>query len=284
MKRGIFLCILSLLFLAACGGSPTPITETAPDITDVPISTNTSQPTEAPTATNSSQPTEVPSTSFVDDFEGSLDPSWDWVNEDPTRWRLTEDSWLEITAANPGFGAGEENNIRMTNALTRPAPQGSFTLTTRVYANPYENFQQAGINVFIDGHNYVSILTAFCQPCLPESGSGFLMEAFKDNQYVSGGMVAERDLALTDVYLRLVYDADAKTVTGFVGRQPDQWQQIGVIEDFPPIQYISLGAANAPSQEGQLENLLAAFAYIEISPGDTPVRSDDPLPSMSTPE
>lgn len=272
MKRRPLAVILfiSVFLLVACSSEPvTPTEILVPTVAVVPTSTM--------------EPTPPDPTPFFDDFEGSLDPSWSWINEDPERWRLTDESWLEITAANPGFVAGDDGIIREVNVLARPAPEGSFTLTTRLFSSPDENFQQAGIFVFQDGFNYVAMLSAFCEPCLPEIGSGFFMEAFKNNEYVSGGMWDRRDIALTDVYLRLVYDAEAKTVTGFAGRQPDAWQQIGVIDGFDSVAQIGLGAANAPNPEGQQENLTAAYAYIEISSEDTPVQSGDPLPPVPMP-
>ena len=38
-------------------------------------------------------------TVFRDAFDGSLDESWEWLNEDPSAWQITDEGWLEITAA-----------------------------------------------------------------------------------------------------------------------------------------------------------------------------------------
>jgi len=269
-KFSLLVIVSTLFILGACGSG-----EEAPPPAS-PATTNDSSDVVSPSPTETEQTPD--SVLFFDDFDGPLDASWSWINEDPSRWRLTDNGWLEITAANPGFVAEEGGNIREINVLSREAPQGSFTLTTRLFTNPDANFNQVGIFMFQDGINYTAIFSGFCDPCLPGIGSGFLMEAFINNEYMSGGMWDQRDPSLMDVYLRLVYDADAHTITGFAGRRPDEWQQIGVVQNFPSVLNIGLGAANAPGPNGVQEDLIASYAYVELSTEDTPVHSEDALP------
>ena len=272
MKRSLLSAVL-ILMLAACS-TPTE-SPPSPEIAPTQPPTNTAPPPQ-PTAT----PDPV---LFVDEFESGLDPAWSWTNEDPQRWSLTEDGWLQIQAGNPGF-AETEGAIRQVNLLTQPAHPGGFMITTRLFANPDENFQQAGIFMIHDGVNYVSILNAFCQPCLPDrDGSGFFLESFKEGEYIAGGLWDDRAPESTDTYLRLVYSPENQSISGYASDQPDQWQLIGVIEDFPSIQEIGLGAANAPSPEGVQEDLMAYFAYFEVSQMDTPVRTGNLLPKLPEP-
>lgn len=274
MKKTIILILAgSILLLVGCA-QPTEKPHT-PEPTQKPIETkapptNTPEPTatEVPPTDKPQPPTATPLPEgllFRDDFEGELQPEWEWINEDPQRWSLTTNGWLQIQAQDPGL-FNSEGETAMGNLLVQQAPEGDFMLTTHLSANPNENFQQAGIFLIHDVNNYVSILSAFCEPCLPESGGfGYVMEAFKDGQYISEGMYQERAPEETDVSLRLIYSsADAK-VTGLYQTEPDQWEIVGVIEDFPPIEQIALGTANSPSPAGIKKDLVASFDFLEVS-------------------
>ncbi|MBC8507877.1 MAG: hypothetical protein ISR58_14885 [Anaerolineales bacterium] len=203
---------------------------------------------------------------FLDEFTEELAPEWTWVNEDSERWSITSDGWLEIQASDPGFFNPEGEDTSMVNLLVQPAPEGDLVITTHLNANPDENFQLAGIFLIHDNNNYVSALSAFCLPCLPDAeGFGYFVEAFKGGEYVASGMIEPREADLANYYLRLVYSADAATVTGFYATELDDWHKIGVIEDFPEITQIGLGAANVPHPDGIEEDLVASFDYLEIS-------------------
>ena len=252
-----------------------------PTVTEVPP-TDTPEPTATPVPpTNTPLPEGI---LFRDDFEGELQPEWKWVNEDPERWSLTSDGWLEIQAFHPGF-FNPEDDIAMVNLLMQPAPQGDFVLTTHLNANPDENFQQAGIFLIHDWNNYAAVLNGYCEPCIPDSdGFGYIMEGFKDSKYITDGMYKGRIPKDTDVFLRLVYSAADATVSGYYAVEPEQWQLVGVIEDFPTINQIALGAANLPGPAGIEEDLIAAFDFFEVSmnmPDETEVSEDEPAPETT---
>ena len=83
---------------------------------------------------------------FRDDFDGSLDPTWQWWNEDATHWSLTDaDGWLSIVAQDSGTDAP-------INLLVRPlepplGPESMSIFTTRVAFEPTSNFQFAGLAI-----------------------------------------------------------------------------------------------------------------------------------------
>jgi regulation of enolase protein 1 (concanavalin A-like superfamily) len=222
---------------------------------------------------------------FLDDFEGGLDPAWSWHNEDPERWFVTPDGWLGIKADHPGMG--NEGDMTQTNLLLQSAPEGDFIVTTRMYADPNSNFNQAGIFLIADGLNYVSIISGFCEPCLPESGGyGFYIDGVIGGEYVSQEFRIERAPEDTDVFLRLEYSAENNAAAGLYALSPDDWQPLGVINEFPQIKQIGLGAANLPHpDEEQGEDLMAYFEYVEIARVNTPVRAQAQLPQPTpTPE
>lgn len=283
MKR-ILLSFLTLMFiLSACSSG----TENSPPpeivATEPPPPTNTSPPAE-PTATL--EPTVTPDpVIFLDKFEGELSGAWSWVNEDPERWMITTEGWLAITADNPSVLASEQD-IEQVNLLVQPVPDGDFVITTRLVADPKENFQQSGIFLILDGVNYVSILNAFCEPCLPTNGGyGVFMEGFKNAEPIANQIFVPRDPSETELYLRLVYSSNQNTVTGYYASVPDEWQEVGVVEGVPTFYQIGLGAANAPSPEGVQGNLTAYFDYLEVSLVETASITESSLPvPTATPE
>ncbi len=272
MKQILITLFLGLLVLTSCGapepGLPEPTNTALPPPTNTPLPTDTPPP---PTAT-------LDPILFFDDFNGAVDGAWTWLNEDPERWMVAEGGWLAITADNPSvLASGPE--IEQVNLLTQSAPEGDFVITTRLVANPDENFQQAGIFLILDGVNYVSILDGICTFCLPDDGGyGVFMEGFKDNEPIAQGRVSPRAPGETDLFLRLVYSASQNTVEGYFAVTPDSWQPVGVVEGVPAFKSVGLGAANAPGPEGSQEDLTALFDYFEISREGTPCREGSPPP------
>ena len=94
MKKALLLIVLLALTLSACGGSETPAPAQAPAESPQPSNTPV-----LPEPTNTAEPSPTPEPIlFFDDFEGGLDPAWNWQNEDPDRWEITADGWLAIQA------------------------------------------------------------------------------------------------------------------------------------------------------------------------------------------
>jgi regulation of enolase protein 1 (concanavalin A-like superfamily) len=270
MKRTLLFFGILILILTACG-SPAE----APSPPEV-------EPTEPPPPTNTSPPPKPTPTLepiiFFDDFDGGIESTWQWLNENPERWMITAEGWLAITADHPSALASEQE-IQQVNLLAQPVPEGDFIITTRLVADPDENFQQADIFLILDGINYVSILNAFCEPCLQDNvGYGIFMEGFKNGESIALQVKTPRPPDQTDVYLRLVYSSSQGTVTGYYASTPDDWQQVGVIEDVPGFYQVGLGATNTPGPEGVQEDLKAFYDYFEISRVETPSRAGSPPP------
>lgn len=255
MKLRFIIAIIFVFLLAACGGTPTAPTEVLAQPTGAPA------PTEAPTPTNTAQPTPAGPIIFFDDFNGSLDPSWSWINEDPERWTLTKDGWLEINAANPGFVAEDGGDIREINVLARPAPEGSFVFTTRLFSSPDENFQQAAIYIYEDQNNYVALNIGYCAPCAV-GGPGFFMETFIDNNPFEDAYMIARDPALTDVYLRLVNQDGS--ITGYYASEYGDWQKVGAFGNYFDFKLVGLGTTNS-NPNGVENDIISQFDYFEIS-------------------
>jgi hypothetical protein len=281
----VILIAVSFL-LVACGGAapePTEILPTDIPPTDVP-------PTEPPPPADTPEPTVdlgPPPTPdpviFLDEFDGGVAEGWEWLNEDPERWSVTNEGWLTITAANPGMGASE-SEFATVNLLTRPAPDGDFVVTTRIKADPHENFKQGTLYLLGEPKDFVAILIGFCDLCLPDNdGFGIFMEAFKGDENMLEFPFIGRDPQQTDYYLRLVYSVESNTVTGYYASEPDNWQPAFTVNDAPAFDRVALGTGNLPGPDGSSYDLEAYYDYLEIARVETPVIVNPQMPPGSEP-
>lgn len=285
MSKSLPFMIIIVLALVACGspGEPTEISQPTEAVTEPPPATETQAPIETPLPSSTPDPV-----LFLDTFDGGLADGWEWLNEDPDRWSITEAGWLAFLADNPGLGASE-SEFAVTNLLSRQVPEGDLVVTTRVIADPDENFKQAALYLLGDPVDYVAVLTGFCSFCLPDSGGyGVFMEANMggENLFEEPPFIP-REPGITDLYLRLVYDAEANTVTGFYAVEAERWQEAFTVNDPPPFNRVALGAGNLPGPDGSTHDLQAFFDYLEISTAETPAivnpQTPQPVPTAEPP-
>ena len=259
-KELLTVLVLCSWVLSACqaGVAAAPTIPPAPSATAAPTETPL-PPTNTPVPTNTSLPTETAKPSptslpegilFRDDFEGELQPGWEWENENPRKWTLTEDGWLQIT--------GEYNNLlrenKQNNLLWYPLPDGDFVITIHLKTKPFENFQQAAIYIYEDPKNYVTINRGYCGPC-PTGGGGFYMD------YEIGGQLGSYNTATQaeDVYLRL--ESKNNTISGYYATLPDQWKRLGRFGNFFQFKKVGIGVSNVRAAH----DVTAQFDYFEIS-------------------
>lgn len=173
-------------------------------------------------------------------------------------------------ANNPGISVEEGPEFGMINLLTRPIPEGDFSATVHVKAAPLQNFQQAALYLISNRLTYVAINTGFCSFCLPGTGgSGFYVEAFNEGSSLTPSPVfIPRDIAATDVYLRLAYRPAEASVTLYYATAPDAWQEATTVTGVPAFTLVGLGAANMPGQGSDGSELVAQFDYFELDEVD----------------
>ncbi len=207
----------------------------------------TTQPTASATATN----TPVGQI-FRDDFSGSLQPGWTWINEVPDRWTFTPEGWLQIIGQDPSLIRDFQNNL-----LCRRAPSGDYEISVHLFADPKENFQQATLYLYQDGENYVAINRGYCGPCLT-GGSGIFLE------YKLSGSVGTYKTSTADpeVYLRLLKQDN--NIIGYYALDQGVWHRLGTIGDYIEDAEICLGVSNV-DLVGIDADLVGLFDYIEIS-------------------
>jgi hypothetical protein len=152
-----------------------------------------------------------------------------------------------------------------TNFLLRPAPQGSYTVTAHVIADPNENFHQANIGVYQDFDNYIVLNIGFCGPCV-EGGDGFFMETIIDNNPFQDAYMVPRDPEIKDVYLRLVVQ-EGGSITGYYAtpQDPDNWIKIGAFGHYFDFVSVGIGASNVLGAGQVGSDIVALYDYFEIS-------------------
>ncbi len=223
MKRKfvLFVTVLALsLITIGCGPSDEEIlTVVASAWTPTSESTETPVPTETPAPTETPKPTNTPlpeGVLFRDDFEGELQPDWEWENENSDKWTVTDDGWLQII--------GEHDDLLYTNQqnnlLWHPLPTGDFVITVHLKTKPFDNFQQTAIFIYEDADNYVTINRGYCDLC-QTGGGGFYMD------YKIAGQIGNYNVATDaeDGYLRLESKDDV--ISGYYATSPEQWERLG---------------------------------------------------------
>jgi hypothetical protein len=254
-RRSAVALIILAVSLTACGPGAPGTLGAAPSI---------AAPTEAPAPTSAPvfTPTVLPPTAnptptppgqlFRDDFTAELGPGWTWENENPARWTITQDGWLQIT----GTDLSLLHDGTQDNVLWRDLPAGDFQITVHLKANPTDNFQQATIYMYENGTNYIALNRGYCGPCAAK-GNGVFMEYKIGGQF--GAYAA--GVTATDVYLRLV--SEANVISGYYALKPDAWTRLGRFGNYFTFKRVGLGVSNVDTQ-GINADLVGLFDYFEI--------------------
>lgn len=263
MKKGLVFTLGLIILLVGCSQTtelpPTQLpTDTIVPPTDFPTPTNTLEPTATQVP-----PTLTPlmeGTIFRDDFEGYLQPGWEWINENPSKWSFVEfgdSTWLRIIGDNAG-GFNEQ-----TNTLMRALPDGDFAITTHIIADPRQDFHQANIFIFENAQNYIRTNFGFCGRCGLPDGHGYFMETIIENNPFGDLYSVPRAAEDTDVYLRLVNQDGS--VTGYYAKEYGDWHRIGAFGNYFDFVSVGIGATNSRPDSMQGEDIEALFDYFEIT-------------------
>ncbi|MFC2038260.1 DUF1349 domain-containing protein [Chloroflexota bacterium] len=97
---------------------------------------------------------------FSDEFDGAFaDAEWYMVRETPGSWSLSEFPGYLGIITEYGDIRGGSNNAR--NLILRSCPQGDFEITTAVNFYPVSAGQQAGLIIYQDDDNFVSLSRSY---------------------------------------------------------------------------------------------------------------------------
>ncbi len=198
-------------------------------------------------------PTATPDNQILfEGFTNGLQAGWTWLNENPSRWSITPDGWLQI--------AGEDSSLladgAQSNLLCRNAPEGDFQITLHLSANPVCDYQQATLYLYQDGNNYIAMNRGFCGPC---GGNGLFME-YKFSGDAGAYQVITED---TEVFLRLT--SQGKTIIGQYALEADDWQPFGKVGYYLDQPSICLGVSNVDSAGTHHDDLVGRFDFLKIT-------------------
>jgi hypothetical protein len=241
--------IILPLVLISCAAQPAiGVSEEAPLSTSLP-QTNTPEPTA--TATLALTPTPEGQI-FRDDFTGQLRPEWSWENENPSRWTLTDDGWLQIIGEDQSLLGAE----RQSNLLWTTLPEGDFAISVHLQAQPVVNFQQATIYIYENLGNFIALDLGYCGPC---GGKGIYMDYKIDKDW---GKYMQL-MNVKDLYLKLV--SQENVITGYYTVEPNQWQRLGRLGNFFQFKRVGLGVSNVDQKHTSSDDLIGMFDYFEIT-------------------
>lgn len=167
-------------------------------------------PAEAPTAPPSEP--QLASSTFRDDFDGTMDIGWAWFKSTEPGYSLTHTPGvLRLNLSQGTFFASPPPE----NLLLRPAPTGTFDLTTYLRFNPHNNFEIAGLVVLFDDDSVLQFGRGFCYTdatspsCI---GDGLYFDNIQDGSPVGGNFATPSVLGL-DYVLRLQRTGNSYTAS-----------------------------------------------------------------------
>jgi beta-xylosidase len=160
------------------------------------------------------------SVTWTDNFSTtSFDSRWSWVREAPTHWSLT---------ARPGFLrlTTQQTFSNVNNLLVQNAPVGDYEIQSRVVFTPTEDFQIAGLLVYQDDLNSLTLGRAFCDVPPPTCvNNGICFDRVEGGSFV-GSNYAMTTTVQGDAYLRLT--RRGTVYTGYVSTDGTNWTLVGV--------------------------------------------------------
>ena len=168
----------------------------------------------------------------TDDFVGEeLAPAWTWTNMDAEHWSLSDKPGYLRILLQP------EQGVSM---LLRPVPQGDFELQTSLIFTPTANFQFAGLMLYQDISNTLSLGRAFCGFGYPfcAGGDGVYFDHIEDDTMV-GDNFAMRAQGPGTVYLRLIRQGNR--YTAYVSGDGAEWWLVGQHVTGAGVQFTHMG-------------------------------------------
>ena len=201
-------------------------------------------------------PQSTASAIWTDDFAGSnLDGRWSWIREDVSRWSL---------AAQPGFLRLTTNQFTGTaqNLLLHPAPVGDYEIRTHVFFTPTQDFQLAGLLIYQNDGNSLTLGRAFCDAPLVCVGNGIYFDRVEGGSFI-GTNFATTTTVSSEAYLRVLRHTNI--YTGFVSTNGITWTVVGVHTLTISPTRIGLKASNQAASDAEISADFDFFTLIDSS-------------------
>ena len=188
-----------------------------------------------------------------DDFSAGLLEPWEWKNEKPDKWNLTEQ---------PGHLRIYASHKAGVNLLLRPVGQGDFTIETHVIFEPKTNFQLAGLVIYQDVNNLLAFGRAFCDTPNVCVGNGIYFDNVRDGVFPTTNFATSVD-SYDEAYLRLERRGD--NVIAFYSSDGMTWSKIGTHQIPASYQVNGVGLMASGDLNTSDQDIPADFDYFEIS-------------------
>jgi len=176
--------------------------------------------------------------SYLHDFEDGLPAGWQWMNEDPTHWTLTEVPGALRIVSQEGSISGDLRGA--ANALVGDIPAGHFDIVTRLTFDPTADSQNAAILIRMDDAHVISLGRGYCRKEEDTScvGSGIYFDG-------SDLGCARIGVPTTEEQVYLMLRRAGNSYIGYYGLG-DKWVEIGRCynEKMKPTM-VGLAAANS---------------------------------------
>jgi beta-xylosidase len=183
---------------------------------------------------------------YDDQFNSSrLGPQWHWVRESPGYWSLTaHPGYLRIiTEAKEILVALGEDTAPI---LLQRAPAGDFEISTYVRMAPTQDFQQGGLLLYGDDHNYVRETFIYTDSS-PVAGPQIEMTEMVADVFSDHWSPLPPGPQAPGYYLQI--DKRGGTYTGYASKDGVHWRRVATLS-YPQLR---------PAQIG-----LSAFSYDDV--------------------
>ncbi len=152
----------------------------------------------------------------VDNFNNtSLNSAWNRIREDSAKWSLSENPGSMRITTQSGDIVNTSNNMK--NILLQTSNPSDFTVTAKLTFNPSQNYQQAGLIVYVNDDNYITISRKY--------NDGKLFSMVKEINGSPNESTIPDTTGIDTVYLRIV--KAGTQYSGYYSTDNIVWNQIG---------------------------------------------------------
>ncbi len=242
--RLYLIAIASTLLVSGCGSPPPVVRKAKPTPAVTPI------PAEA---IKVDKPVNVSFSTYSKDWP----VGWQWVDPDEKDEPTTKDvrnAVFRVRVPNGKDMYGEKRNApRYIKQIT-----GDFEIETQVKFLPKENYQGAGLLIYLDGDNYMRFERAYGG--VGGGGEGIRIDVREGEEYRSIVTPNEIQTEAPEVQLKIV--RDAKTFSAYWRiDEESEWREAGVFESkLPETIFAGLIACNTARE------ITVEFGYIKLRP------------------
>ncbi len=166
---------------------------------------------------------------WVDDFDSPiLDSRWAWIREDTSLWSLDANSGVLRLRTHAGGLLHDSDNAR--NLLLQDAPDGDFMIETHVIFTPLNNFQIAGLLIYLDDDYFLMLGRAYCDVTASGCVGNAIHFDYEEGLLTRNQVLSTSQMNEAYLYLRVV--REGTRYTGHYSLDGQTWQEVGSFRTF----------------------------------------------------